>query len=141
MNAAMVVRRGCTCPACVGCCTHIPGWFAPGEAEKAAEFVGTPFGVFSRASLIEEYWCDGPVVWSPRKVGQTGRRATWSSAFGSGRCVFLRAEDRCGIYPVRPMECREAFGCRKTPHTRARIVKLWEDAGEPLGNTRYADDE
>lgn len=83
----------CSCDKCKGCCEGSPGWFLPGEAEKAAALLGIPYGEF-RKSLIVDYWItsDGEQdVLTPRKQGleMNRKRASWGYAFQSAPCVFL----------------------------------------------------
>lgn len=130
----------CACESCVECCTHTPGWFAPGEAEKAAALLGMTFEEF-RKRLIKDYWVEGPsnvYLWRPRKLAGDHGRDVASSWPRSGRCVFLTADNRCEIHEAKPMECRTAFGCRSgKPGTistgeREDVVELWRRAGNPL---------
>ncbi len=149
----------CSCEKCVECCTRTPGWFAPGEAEKAAKHMNLTMEAFINKYLVRDYWCgdltdkdhgdegfSGDVyVWAPRKDGQKfypgdPKTATWGSAFDHGRCVFLDENDRCKIHAVKPKECRLSFGCdskrdqasKGEPGHRQEIAKEWLAAGNPL---------
>lgn len=43
----------CQCVRCVNACRYRPGWFLPGEAEKAAELKGVPLAdFFKQQSLL-----------------------------------------------------------------------------------------
>ena len=131
----MVTPRDCTCEDCVDACKAAPGWFAPGEAEKAAELLGMPFEDFKNEYLIVEYWVGGARVWSPRKDYQPkgGQDALWADAFKKGRCVFLDENDRCKIHAAKPYACREALLCEDPRDRRKEVSDKWIEAGEPLG--------
>jgi len=82
-----------SCLACGRCCKGTPGYvfFDEWEGKRMAEFLGLDFVAFLRkyARRLE----DGR--WSLREFVR-----------GDYRCVFLK-DDRCLIYPVRPLQCRE----------------------------------
>jgi Fe-S-cluster containining protein len=81
------------CTQCGNCCSGGPGyvWLTQTDMEKIAAFLNLPFDTFTRTyvrrikgafSLTEKFNYD---------------------------CTFLRRENGkaiCGIYPVRPMQCR-----------------------------------
>jgi len=127
--------QSCTCVACIECCKRTPGWFAPGEAESAAALLGMGFDEFKQRFLIVDYWVASPNdidVLAPRKVGIEADqpRASWSYAFERGRCVFLTDENRCRIHQAKPIECREAFDCRKGQgRGREKIAEMWQQSG------------
>jgi len=125
----------CSCDECVSACQRKPGWFAPGEAERAAEFLGVPWEQF-RKRLILDFWdaWEPIYVYSPRQVGVDDDREVmqWSSAFATAPCVFL-SKGRCTIHPVKPLECKRAFPCRAidgNPHEE--VMELWKKDGNPL---------
>ena len=109
-EAGGCTRESGTCQYCRDGCTEKPGWFLPGEAEKAAEFTGMSLPEFFRAYLAVDWWevSGGPDVFvlSPALVG-----AEPGSEFPGdprGTCVFYKGE-RCRIHPVKPAECRERW--------------------------------
>jgi len=119
----------------------MPGWFAPGEAEKAAKFIGAEWKEFKK-KLIVDYWCGGiggdQYVWRPRRItgdeGLGGNRisvASWGSAFNEGTCVFLK-EGRCSIHAVKPWECRQTMCCDGTNHRyyRKELMEIWRASGD-----------
>jgi len=60
----------CTCPKCVACCWHVPGWFGSmKEVKEAAKLKGMGLREFAHEYLIAEWWSeeDGVLVPSPRK--------------------------------------------------------------------------
>ncbi len=141
-----VLTTGASGVACCGrgrCCENNPGWFAPGEVEAAAEWMGmTP------QAFVEKYLVLGSVrltsepgqptveAYVPTKVDQNGqpldgagKRPSRAYQFMVGPCTFYK-EGRCAIHPVRPMECRGYF-CEQDESlniSHQQIGKLWYDA-------------
>lgn len=131
---------GCSCKLCVSCCKNTPGWFAPGEAEKAAKLLLMDFAAFKKKFLIVDYWIgveDGEkdiFVLSPRKVGVDENRtiASWGFPLAPAPCIFL-VNDLCRIHEAKPKECRETFGCKeRIEKQRKAIAELWKD--DPLNS-------
>ena len=145
------IRRGL-------CCKSSPGWFAPGEAEKAAAALGMEPDAFVREYLVIDY-VDIPVAapsvddegppatervyaFAPVKLALDGRPAippaTRTDSFYQvlrGQCVFFRADigdgaAGCKIYETRPFECRR-YICTNAPEdnpTHVEIGLLWRGA-------------
>lgn len=141
----MRAKIECACPKCVGCCTRTPGWFAPGEAEKAAKHLGMPMREFERMYLARAVWydCDhGDIyAWTPRNNSQLqGPSPVPESSMGNrrGRCVFLTDKDLCAIHPAKPIECALTLACkpdqkpRDGRQDREWIEQQWRKAGNPL---------
>lgn len=129
----------CQCSRCVKCCLGYPGWFAPGEAERAAELLGVHFEEFKKSlikdSCDNEYAEDAPYVWAPRKVGEDQAEETRDLNMKArrGHCVFLVSE-RCRIHEAKPYECARAYGCRPGERQiRDGLEKMWIAAGAELG--------
>jgi Fe-S-cluster containining protein len=81
------------CTQCGNCCTGAPGYvFATREEIRLiADFLGRPGGALE-----------------PHEVRRVGRRLSLTE-LPNGDCIFLRTEKGrrvCGIYPVRPLQCR-----------------------------------
>lgn len=100
------VSGDCRCEKCRAGCVRRPGWFAPGEATKAAAELGLTLEEFFKQYLCVDFWCDSengdvellspawdvskdriavslrraPLPWDP-KTPMNGRRA--SAARGS----------------------------------------------------------
>lgn len=102
------VRRGL-------CCRSSPGWFAPGEVEKAAAALDMSPDDFVRKYLvIDSIDVDGQLaeVFVPVKMGR-GNKPLAPPATRVDRlyrmlrspCVFFK-DSGCQIYDVRPLECR-----------------------------------
>lgn len=123
--------ESCSCSTCQRACLHKPGWFAPGEAELAADYLGLTLQEFFDTYLAADYWpeLDGePQVYvlSPTVtyIPAGTRFAYWQS----GQCVFFR-NGRCRIHSVKPLECREQHH-ERTPDERhaahRHLKELWE---------------
>ena len=134
--------NGVSCCGRGRCCENNPGWFAPGEVEKAAEWMHLPVEEFVGTYLVlNSIQLDDlpgrPVVeaFVPTKVDEkgqplegAGRRSSRVYQYMKGPCIFYK-EKRCGIHPVRPMECR-AYFCEqdeKLNLSHEQIGKLWYD--------------
>lgn len=84
-----------TCTQCGNCCSGAPGyvWVTQEERRQIAEFLGIELAELERLYV--------------RRVGV--RHSLIENAGASGDCVFLREQGGkrvCGIYPVRPRQCR-----------------------------------
>lgn len=95
----------CSCKTCQDGCTHKPGWFLPGEAEKAAEYLNLTLkeffdefmGVDWLVSLPADIYILAPSLtwWEPGQMYPSDPR---------GRCIFYE-DGLCKIHPVKPYEC------------------------------------
>ena len=138
-----VAASGARCCGRGACCQTAPGWFAPGEMERAAEHLGlAPEEFFARYVVILSVRLADepgqPVVeaYAPTKVDAAGvpldgagKRASRAYRFMSGPCVFYQ-ERRCAIHAARPMECR-GYYCEQPAAlntSKEQIGKLWLQA-------------
>lgn len=130
--------KDCSCRQCVSACETYPGWFAPGEAEKAADYLQIPFEEFKKALVVDHcsapYAKNAPYVWSPRKekVDEGIQIRTGYHQRMTGKCVFLK-DMKCLIHPVKPYECRVVMGCDFKHGVRDKIEQMYIEAGAPLG--------
>ena len=99
----------------------------PGEAERAAELLGMDLRELFRTHLAVD-WYEGPpdiFLLAPALLGeQTGTEYPYDPI---GRCVFLTADDRCGIHAAKPFECA-ALGHEEGLNLRANrraVVTAW----------------
>jgi Fe-S-cluster containining protein len=120
-------RESGTCERCRYGCTHKPGWFLPGEAEKAAEFMGMTLPEFFAAHLAVDWWESEPDIFllSPALRGEEA--GTEFPAEPRGTCAFYE-EGRCRIHPVKPRECRDAL-CTDTGPSSVHedTAMAWKD--------------
>jgi len=127
------------------CCRNNPGWFGPGEMEKAAEHMGMEPEAFFRKYLVvvstPVATPEGRVTvsaFAPAKVDAegnpqtpTGERVPRVYDFMSGACIFYQNQ-RCAIHPARPIECRRYF-CEQPEElnmSHAELGRLWWDAAQ-----------
>lgn len=100
----------CSCESCARACLNRPGYFAPGEAIKAAEFLGLTLREFFDKYLVVDFQTDHTglkvsyYLLMPATVGEQGTVAGYIPK--RGRCIFLNKENRCDIHSVKPKECR-----------------------------------
>lgn len=134
----MSEKTECSCKKCVRACECSPGWFLPGEPEKAAETLGIPFDEFKKKLIKDHcssrYADNAPYVWSPRKMTDADHEIrTHSEQREKGACVFL-VEGKCSVHAAKPYECRTIFACDyRHDGIRDDIEKKYLDAGAPLG--------
>lgn len=125
----------CKCKLCVGACESKPGWFLPGEAEKAADLLGMDMPAFFQKKLMVDWWGNWPVgkggntrhvyVLSPALVGEdAGEEAPGDPR---GKCVFLK-RGKCEIHAAKPHECRMHIHDEpksECDERKLRITKAW----------------
>jgi Fe-S-cluster containining protein len=101
-------QKSCQCKTCSSACTFKPGWFLPGEAEKAAKFMKMSFKEFFKKYLAIDWWNgekygDETFVIAPALRGHpTGEEYP---ATPTGACIFF-VNKRCAIHGAKPFECQ-----------------------------------
>lgn len=128
-----MTRTSCNCDRCRGACHSSPGWFLPGEAERAAEFLGLSFEDFFQKYLVVEHrgenavWC---LVLAPAVTWQTNTVAARTDVFKPGTCRLLGHSGCLLDLEHRPHECAIYQGCvkRASWRTRGRIAGVWRRA-------------
>lgn len=146
--------KGRKCVQTGRCCRNNPGWFGPGEAEKAAESLGMSMEQFVREFLVIdslELEAGKKVeVFAPAKLEEDGSwvsppntKADAAYKFKPGRCIFFDGPG-CRIYQARPIECRH-YSCIHRPEqnlSRREIAQMWYNAWvEAHGETSAAEEE
>lgn len=101
----------CECDSCKSACENKPGWFLPGEAEKAATLKGMTLKEFFDKYLSVEYMYgeereDMTWLLSPAIVGEEPGKEF--PANPDGTCVFFTEDGLCSIHDAKPHECRVA---------------------------------
>ncbi len=122
----------CTCPKCVECCERRPGWFKPGEAEKAAELFRMSLRDFFEEYLVVDFWVadiDINLLMPRQTTKEGGGRLSYSDGFTSSPCVFLSNDDRCMIHSAKPHECKQAMGCSENESTNwhEAVAMTWDN--------------
>lgn len=130
-------ERGCTRRGL--CCRASPGWFAPGEAEAAADVLDVDPDHLARNYLVID-GCEVPgegwvEVFAPLKLAADGTplvpaltRVDDVYRRLHGACVFFDGSG-CRIYAARPAECR-AYVCTNPPArnlTHVEIARRWKN--------------
>lgn len=123
------------------CCKNFPGWFGPGEVEKAAAFLELePAAFVKKYIIIDHTEVDGErvEVFVPVKLGKDRKplippatRADSLYQVLRGPCVFFDGAG-CTIYGARPVECR-GYVCTQPPQqniSHETIARMWRD-GQP----------
>ena len=126
---------GCKCKLCVNACENKPGWFLPGEAEKAATLLGIDMPTFFKRKLMVDWWENWPVgrngnsrevfLLSPALVGESA--GVEAPGNPSGKCVFLK-RGKCEIHAAKPHECRMYHHDEpraESDSRKKRITKAW----------------
>lgn len=125
----MTAPNECACDHCKGCCESRPGWFAPGEAEKAAEHLGLSLPEFFAKHLGVDWIeaceeTEGEVfILAPALEGEPAGEEYPGRP--TGRCSLLTAEGTCMIHPAKPRECAHAHH----DHTRQQARDLHMETG------------
>lgn len=136
-------RESGTCDFCKAGCTRKPGWFLPGEAEAAAEWMGVTLEEFFRQYLAVDWWEGDPDIFllSPAIRGdETGAEFPGDPR---GTCVFYE-ESRCRIHPVKPHECKDMWcGDRTGSSVHYETAMAWtghqQQIAELLGRDPVAE--
>lgn len=114
----------CRCAKCAALCKGKPGWFAAGEATKAAAELGLSLPEFfkqylSRDYFIEDYEKDNDGdhstrawVLSPAWGGSNGKTIGYAHAGVKAPCALLGPTGCRLSAEARPQECRSSYGCR-----------------------------
>lgn len=103
--------QSCTCPQCRQTCRTRPGFCAPGDVERIAAHVGMqPTGEFLQAHFKP---LGGPLVQfgDPQDCEPVNVPVIVPAQRQDGSCVFLTADERCGIQAVKPLGCAVCNAC------------------------------
>lgn len=119
----------CACSECRSACQHRPGWFMPGEAEKAAAHLGMTLKEFFAKHLAVD-WLEGEediFLLAPAIKGEeTGEMYPGDPR---GACNLL-VEGKCSIHEAKPMECAVSHHSRTHDdehELHIAIGKTWAD--------------
>lgn len=139
------MRKQCNCETCASLCSGNPGWFLPGEAEKAAEALSMSIETFLQDLCIIEYWTGSPDIYvlAPRRSRQEHFGvARWADVFRTGSPCRMLGQAGCRLsVDHRPTECATTFGCSEEQSlSREQIVRLWDtpELQKQLERMRYS---
>ena len=128
-------QQSCTCSVCSGACSYKPGWFLPGEAEKAAKFMKMSFQKFFKEYLAVDWW-NGPeygqetFLLTPAIVGHPAGGEYPSMP--TGVCVFFQ-DNRCVIHAAKPFECQMYWHGETGAKTRHKeVAEAWKEHQEDI---------
>lgn len=114
-------KTECQCETCQSYCTNCPGWFAPGEAEKAAAYLKMPLQEFFSKYLGVNWWVDDEDIFLLAPATTRMQPGNEYPSNPRGQCVFFEA-GRCKIHPVKPKEC----ACVSHASTREEASQVHE---------------
>lgn len=108
-------KESCSCKNCIGRCKAAPGWFKPGEIEKAADYLRMSVKDFFAKYVSVDWWFadedknfeNHVFVLSPAITKkEAGKVFPYHDRFGE--CVFFK-NGKCQIHAVKPFECKEVY--------------------------------
>lgn len=129
------MKNECNCNKCQYACRVRPGWFLPGEAEKAAEYLGVTLKEFFDRDLSVDWLesADDIFVLAPRIKGKNGGKMYSGNPIGE--CVFFK-DGGCSIHDVKPFECSESHHDERIEDSKKRHEKTAEAWKEHHGQIR-----
>lgn len=103
-----IPKSECACEHCRMCCDHRPGWFLPGEPERAAELLGMTLPEFFKAHLavdwLEDDGEEGEDTFLLAPVLADAESGTEYPGNPKGQCSLYR-DGKCLIHEAKPHEC------------------------------------
>jgi Fe-S-cluster containining protein len=124
-------QKSCTCQTCSNACSYKPGWFLPGEAEKAAALMKMTLPEFFKKYLGVDWWNgkefgEETFVLAPVLKGYSA--GAEYPAMPKGECVFFNKDKQCGIHAAKPHECQQYWHGDDTARERHEAVAMaWTD--------------
>jgi len=137
-----LVPESCSCEICQSACHHTPGWFAPGEVEKVAQFLGISLDELFKKYLTVDSWelDHGSIdVLIPGVISEETGIRNRSLLFGT--CVFLKG-GLCAIHAVKPYECKMATHSGRSSGDvpiRKEIGESWVEFQMQIERLLYGD--
>ena len=123
-------KSECQCDECKNACTYNPGWFMPGEAELAAQYLNMPLQDFFKTYLGVNWWeadeKTEAVIFAlaPAIVGMDAGHEYPSDP--RGQCVFFK-DGLCEIHAVKPFECAEFIhGDNRIDERHWKTAEAWQ---------------
>lgn len=118
-------KDSCQCDSCKRACENKPGWFLPGEAEKAAKHLGIPLTEFFKTKLAVDWWDGSDLIFllAPALVGEPSGSEYPGNRRGT--CIFYK-KGKCEIHAVKPFECREYIHDEPTNGRHQSVADAWK---------------
>ena len=124
-------QQSCTCHRCSEACSHKPGWFLPGEAEKAAELMKMPLPDFFAKYLGVDWWNGaefGQETFVLAPALKQHEPGTEYPAMPTGQCIFFNKDRRCDIHAAKPHECQQYWhGDNPAGERHKETAEAWTD--------------
>ena len=126
----------CKCDTCKNACKQKPGWFAPGEIQKAAELMSLTPKEFFDQYLSVDYWVGSKedsntlediFVLTPCTIDNGPGGMTPFNP--KGICIFFK-EGLCKIHAAKPLECGQMV-CDPPNDSRSEKDKNTESWNKP----------
>lgn len=120
----------CQCEKCKSACEHNPGWFMPGEAEQAAQYLELSMSEFFKKYLGVNWWeaddktDDDIFVLAPAITTMTPGEEYPGDP--RGRCVFFE-DGLCRIHAVKPYECAQYMHESDVSDRHWTVAQAWQD--------------
>lgn len=107
MDLQQFEPSSCRCDSCRQTCRVKPGFCAPGDVERIAGHVGVED---VRQFAVDNFdACDGLTI--PFGNEKFVVPVIVPKQREDGRCVFLTADERCSVHPVKPFGCSRCNAC------------------------------
>ena len=127
MDKEIVNKSSCECESCKNACKFNPGWFLPGEAERASKFLEMKLNEFFKKYLGVNWWVADPPIFVLAPAIISMDAGSEYPGDPRGTCVFFENE-RCKIHPVKPFECREYIHTQKYINKRhKKVANIWKE--------------
>lgn len=127
MTPLPTIDNACQCNTCKSACERRPGWFMPGEAEKAAELLGMTKKEFFDKYLGIDWWEGSDPIFLLAPATHRSRPGQEYPSNPRGACVLFK-DGLCSIHAAKPHECR-IWSC-KTPVEEGeheQVAMAWRD--------------
>lgn len=121
------MTEDCECSDCRAACMNKPGWFKPGEAEKAAKLVGLSLPDFFQKSLAVDWYEGDPDIFVLAPATEVSGAGTEYPGDPRGECT-LYEDGKCTIHAAKPFECRQYHHANPTTRgTNAKLAAEWKE--------------
>jgi Fe-S-cluster containining protein len=123
------IRQECKCEECKNSCAYKPGWFLPGEIEKAAQYLMMSEQEFFDQYLGVDWYEDFNDIFVLAPAITSMYPGEEYPANPKGQCVFFH-NGLCNIHSVKPYECIESYHADTYDISQKRhsfVAQTWID--------------